>query len=288
MALDAIEVFVAVVEAQSFSRAAIRLGMPATTVSAKVAELERRLRVTLIRRTTRQMHVTAAGQGYYAQCAQALATIAAAERELAEAMQEPSGLLRITAPADLVNGLLTPLVERYLARYPKTSVAFKVTNRVVDLVAEGMDLAVRVGKLEASSLVVRSFRSGQIGLFAARDYLDRHGTPQTEAELAGHAVIGFSRFGPPALLRAGSGETIAVNLAGRLASDDLDHVKNLILRGNGIGLLPTFVETAIETRSTLVRVLPDYATETFSVHFAYPAQRFVPPTVRAFIALAMS
>src|SRR5271165_2425292 len=154
MSVDSIQVFVEVVEAQSFTRAAGRLKMPATTVSAKIAKLEERLGVTLIQRTTRRLQVTPAGRAYYERCARALAEIAEGERELLAGTQEPSGLLRITTPPDLAHGLLTPKVERFLKAYPKTSVELIVTSQIVDLLAERIDLAVRVGVLNDSSLII--------------------------------------------------------------------------------------------------------------------------------------
>ncbi|MBI5131282.1 MAG: LysR family transcriptional regulator [Rhodopseudomonas palustris] len=286
MSMDEINVFVEVVDAQSFTRAARRLGLPTTTVSAKLARLEARLGVTLIQRTTRQLHVTPAGRAYHAHCVRALAEIAEGEQALAAEAAEPSGLLRITAAPDLAHSLLAPLVERFLQRHPKAGVELIVTNTTMDLIAAGIDLAVRAGPLADSSLVVRRFRAARIGLWASPDYLARAGTPMTPADLARHAFIRFSRMGDRIVLSAPSGEAVALPVTSRLASDDLENVRTFIARGNGIGPLPEFVGRDARNAVPLVPVLPGYASELGAVHFVYPAQRYVPKTVRAFLDIA--
>lgn len=286
MSMDEINVFVEVVDAQSFTRAARRLGLPTTTVSAKLARLEARLGVTLIQRTTRQLHVTPAGRAYYAHCVRALAEIAEGEQALAAEAAEPSGLLRITAAPDLAHSLLAPLVERFLQLHPKAGVELIVTNTTMDLIAAGIDLAVRAGPLADSSLVVRRFRAARIGLWASPDYLARAGTPATPADLARHAFIRFSRMGDRIVLNAPSGETVVLPVTSRLASDDLENVRTFIARGNGIGPLPEFVGYDARNAVPLVPVLPGYASDLGAVHFVYPAQRYVPKTVRAFLEIA--
>src|SRR5690606_1413119 len=141
--LDGIDVFVKVVQCGSFSGAARLLGMPVTTVSGKVAALERRLGVTLIRRTTRKLSITQAGETYFAHCVRALEAVSAAEKSLSSAKAEPEGLLRVTAPPDIGHLILPPIVREYLKAHPKTRIELILTNRIVDLVGEGVDLAIR-------------------------------------------------------------------------------------------------------------------------------------------------
>ncbi|MEO9900360.1 LysR family transcriptional regulator [Nisaea sp.] len=288
MTVDAIEIFVEVVAAQSFRRAAERLGMPSTTVSAKLARLEERLGVTLIRRTTRQLHVTPAGQRYYQRCVRALGELEEAERELADLSQEPAGRLRLTVPADLAQTAAPPAIERFLKLYPKVSVELIVTNRRVDLIAEGVDLAIRLGLHDEASLIVRKFLEGRAGLWASPGYLKERGVPKTVADLARHDMIRFSSLGESSPLVTSSGEVAEINFSGRLASDDLQNIRTLIARGNGIGLLPDFLGGSSEGETPLVRVLPELCSDPVTVYFAYPAQRFVPLTVKAFIASATS
>lgn len=286
--MDGIAVFVEVVDAQSFTRAASRLGMSTTTVSAQIARLEKRLGVTLIRRTTRKLHVTDAGQRYYNHCARVLAELAEAERELADAVAEPTGPLRITAFPDFAQGALMPVVERYLELYPKSSIELIVTRRQVDLISERVDLAVRVGAMDDSTLIVRKFSSAQLGLYAAPAYLARKGWPQSPADIAGHDAMSFSIMARRVLMIRDNSksEKLEFELAARLSADDFGTLRAFLLRGNGIGMLPLFVGEGLVADGRLARLFPGYATEMVNVNFAYPQQTFVPRTVRAFMALA--
>lgn len=285
MVLNGIDVFVEVVDAQSFSRAAQRLGMPPATVSSKIASLERQLGITLIRRTTRKLHITDAGKRYYEGCVQALAALRDAESAMASVREEPSGTLRLTVPADLAQTVMPPLIEGYAKAYPGVTLEMIVTNQRLDLVAEGIDLAVRVGTLKDSSLVVRKFRTGRGGLWAAQSYLDLMGTPLVPADLEQHRFVRFSRMPASTILRSAT-DSFAIGERGQLVSDEMENVRTLVLRGNGIALLPEFVGLPSDLEAPLVRVLPDYATDSEAVHFVYPSQQFVPLTVRTFIAMA--
>ncbi len=286
MILDGIDVFTEVVDAQSFSRAARRLGMPTSTVSARIARLEERLGATLIHRTTRQLSVTPLGRRYYDRCVRALAEMSEAERELADTSEEPSGPLRITAAADLAQFKLVPVIDAYLARYPRTSVSLTVTNRRADLIAEGLDLAVRIGALPDSSLVARRYFEARLGLWATQDYLDRHGTPRAPAELAGHNLVRLSRDTGALDLRDAEGRPVPLDMPARIEADDMQSCRSFALAGAGIAILPDFIGTAPD--APLVRILPRIASAPIAPAFVYPAQRFVPRTLRAFIDLAMA
>ncbi|MCM2278132.1 MAG: LysR family transcriptional regulator [Oligoflexia bacterium] len=286
MELDGIPVFVKVVQAGSFSRAARQLGMPKTTVSAKVARLERRLGVTLIQRTTRQLNVTPAGRAYFERCVRGLEEIQAAESEIANVTREPRGLLRITAPVDVAHSFLPAIVRRYLAKYPETQVELIVTNRMVDLVSEGVDLAIRAGELEDSSLLARKFVSSSMVFWASPAYLKRKGAPKHPRELAQHDCLVPSDLPHESLkLTAGSEEFVA-KLTGRVAADDFETLKAFIVKGDGIGLLPDYLAAEAFEAGKLERILPRWSWGTGVLSFVYPAQRFVSPKVQAFIALA--
>jgi DNA-binding transcriptional LysR family regulator len=285
MDLDGIDIFVAVVDAQSFTLAAKWLDMPTTTVSAKVARLEQRLGVTLIRRTTRRLHITDAGQRYYTHCVRALEEIAEAEREMLAATVEPTGTLRICSPPDFAQHLLTPLIEQFLARYPKVSAELIVTNREVDLIGEGIDLAVRVGPLEDSTLIGRKFRTGRVGLWAAPDYLQRVGTPDTVAALANHELLWF-KLRPRLWHLHLDRQDVDISFNGRLATDNWTALRTFLIRGNGIGLLTEYMGEMEAAQGRLVRVLPALHSDTAIIYLVYPAQSFVPPALKAFMALA--
>jgi DNA-binding transcriptional LysR family regulator len=286
MILDGIDVFVKVVQAGGFSAAARQLGMPTTTVSAKIARLEQRLGVTLIQRSTRRLHVTAAGEGYFAHCLAALKAVSEGEEQLAAATAEPNGLLRLTAPPDLSQSVLAHVVRRYLAAYPKASVDMVVTNVPVDLLAEGIDLAVRASPMQDSSLISRKFAMGHFRLFASAEYVAAQGLPRSPAELGGHEVLAHSKLPPHHLRLVSPQGAFALQTSSRLRADDMQTLRALTAMGAGIGLLPDLGEFEPAGR-TLIPVLPEFATPETPVFFVYPAQRFVPVNVRAFIEMAV-
>ncbi len=286
MELDGISVFVAVVQAGSFSQAARNLGMPTTTVSAKVARLERRLGVTLIQRTTRKINVTPAGQTYFSGCARALEEIQTAETELETSTREPQGLLRITSPVDTAHSLLPEIVRAYLKKYPRTQIEMIVTNRFVDLVAEGVDLAIRAGALKDSSLIARKFSSVKGGLWASAAYLKKRGTPKTPKELSSHEFLIFSELYSDKLALSDGNQEIEVPISGRVSSDDLSTLRSFAISGEGIATLPEFLAVDPTITERLIRILPRWNWEEGSYSLVYPAQRFVSPKVQAFIALA--
>jgi DNA-binding transcriptional LysR family regulator len=282
MRIDEITVFVRVLEAGSFAAAARLLGMPTTTVSAKVAALEKRLGTTLIHRTTRQLRATSAGELYLDRCRTALQEIETAEAELASDNDEPTGTLRITGPTVFGRSLLPELIMAYRQKFPAVKVEVLVMDRIADLVAEGIDLAIRVGPLKDSSLIVRKIMDGYGGYYASQAYLDRHGTPQTLEDLADHQIVGFSRDGKM-LYR---GEIVDVTLDAPITSNDFYVSRSFIDLDLGIGYLPAPMEKAWRGQQALVRVLPEYSTPPRSLYFVYPRQRFVPARVRTFINFA--
>lgn len=282
MNLEGIDVFVRVVQQGSFAAAARLLGMPTTTVSARIARLEERLGVTLIQRSTRRMHVTEAGEAYFAACVEALNALDAGESRLASVGVAPSGLLRITAASDIASTVLPPFCERFLATYPEASLDLVVTNRQVDLIAEGIDLAVRAGPMKDSTLLSRRFACGTLGLWASEAYLQKRGAPQSIDEMAQSEIIGFSRLPESFRLLGPDGVTYTLPDRTRLKVDDMQAIRSFVLSGYGIGLLPD----AVTTGTTLRRVLPEFSTAEAFVYFVYPAARFLTANVRAFMELA--
>src|SRR3954471_9709977 len=183
MDLNEVRVFVQVARSGSFTAAAKRLGMPNSTVSAKVTALERRLEASLLKRTTRKLHLTEAGERYYERCARALGELEAADKDLSAAQLEPQGVLRITAPVDMGAACLVELTRSFGVRYPKIQLDFLFTDRFVDLVGEGVDLAIRAGELEDSSLVARKLGESYMAPYASPAYLKKAGTPKSPHEL---------------------------------------------------------------------------------------------------------
>lgn len=284
MDLNAIAVFVKVVQAGSFSGAARLLGMPNTTVSAKVAGLEKHLGVTLIHRTTRKLNITPQGRRFFLQCLRGLEEIEAGEQALTSEAREPSGVLRITAPGDVAHHVLPSFVSHYLGEHPNVRVELIVTNRVVDLVGEGVDLAIRAGALKDSTLVARPFVSYSGGLWATQRYLEERGDPATPDALTGHALLSFSRLPRQRLTLSDGRRKTEIALHPRIVADDLETLRAFVLQDAGIGPMPDFLARGTDLR----RVLPQWTWARASLSFVYPGRRFVPPTVRTFIDTALS
>jgi DNA-binding transcriptional LysR family regulator len=284
--IDAIPVFVKVVEAGSFSGAARLLDMPKTTVSAKVAALEQQLGVKLIQRTTRKLHVTEAGVVYFRHCANAIRELELGEAALQETKGEPTGLLRVTAAVDIGHLVLPRIVQAYLVRYPNTSIEMLVSNRVVDLIGEGVDLAIRVGTLKDSSLIAKRFFDVGTTLWASPDYLKKIGAVSHPRNLAKAAFVGFRGMNT---LRITNGKSnIDVPMTGRIIADDLLAIKALAVLGEGIAWLPDFLAADAAKAGALVAVLPAWKSTSMGnhIHFVYAGRKYASPKVQAFIKVA--
>ena len=284
--LDGIAVFVKVVQAGSFSQAAKLLNMPNSTVSAKVAALEKRLGVTLLQRTTRSLHPTEAGEVYFRRCLGALEELQVAENELVTERGETKGVLRLTAPVELGRSVLPPVLDVLMNRHPAIAIDLVITSRLTDLVAENIDVAVRAGPLKDSGLIARRFVLGQFGLWASPGYLKKNSVPRNPHELKGHDCLRFTPFTGRKLQLSNGRERAQVTLAGRIAADDFETLRALAVLGWGIALLPSFLCAEEVKERKLVAVLPNWRGESVSISVVYPAQRFVSPKIRAFITAA--
>jgi DNA-binding transcriptional LysR family regulator len=287
--VDSIAVFVKVVEAGSFSAAARRLGVPKTTVSAKVAGLERRLGVRLIQRTTRKLRMTEAGEQYFRHCAIATREIELGEAALQSSKEKPSGVLKVTAPVDLGRAVLPRIVRAYTAKYPDVSVELIVTNRVVDIVEEGVDLAVRwAGALKDSSLVARRFIETRSNLWASPAYLKELGETSHPRDLANAAFLAHPVL-KTVMLTNGKAD-FELQLDGRVNSDDLEVVAALILAGAGIAWLPDFLVADAVEAGKLVPVLAQWRPkkqQLWTYYFVYAGRRYALPRVEGFIQTAL-
>ena len=192
-------------------------------------------------------------------------------------------MLRLTAASDIAQSALPPVIAGFHAAYPRIKIDLVVTDRIVDMIADGIDLAVRPGPLRDSNLIVRAFMSGPTGLFASAAYLKRRGTPQRIEDLERHDVVGFSRM-PGKLEMRRAGRRVDLKFEGMVACNDMMTVLALVERDLGIGFLPGFL--AAQSTAPLVRVLPHLSHRVSGLYFAYPAQRFVPQRVRRFIDFA--
>jgi len=284
--LDGIAVFVKVVQAGSFSQAAKLLNMPNSTVSAKVAALEKRLGVTLLQRTTRRLHLTEPGAGYFRRCLQALEGLQAAESELESERSETKGVLRLTAPVELGRSALPPVLDVLMKRHPAIKIDLIITNRLVDLVAENIDVAVRAGPLKDSGLIAKRFVLGQFGLWASPGYLKQNSVPRNPYELKEHDCLRFAPFTGRKLQLTNGRERAQIALTGRITADDFEALRALAVLGWGIALLPSFLCAEEAKERKLVSVLPNWRGDSVTISVVYPAQRFVSPKIRAFITAA--
>jgi len=285
--LNDVQVFARVIEAGSFTAAARLLGMPKTTVSRRIAALEREVGVRLLQRTTRSLGLTDAGRLYYEQSSQALRLIEAANLRLAEARAEPSGTIRISAPVGFGAHFLTATVFDFLAAYPKTRVELRLTDDRLNLVENGIDLAFRTGVLPDSTLIARRLGSTHRILCASPDYLERRGVPVTPADLARHdcVIAGPSAAGAAWVLEGPEGgETVTVS--GRFAANEMQAVYAAALAGHGIAQLPFGIAGAAVAEGRLRHVLPEHEMPASGLHAVYPSGQHLSPLVRAFIELA--
>ncbi|MFQ6333884.1 LysR family transcriptional regulator [Methylophilus sp. 3sh_L] len=281
-------VFVRVVQAGSFSAAARQLGLPTSTVSTRVARLEQRLGVTLLQRTTRRLHLTEAGSLYFEHASTGLGYLMEAEAALDEARQQPQGTLKMTAPADLGDALFGHLLAETQQRYPALSLELWLTERYVDLVAEGVDVAIRMGELRDSSLIAKSLGTIQWALFASPTYLQQAKPMTSPVELAKHPCVQFTPMGRHHWdLQRGMND-IRVPLPGRLLVNNIGVVKTMAENGQGVALLPTFICQSSVQQGGLQRILPEWRGQADAVHLVYPKQRFMPPKLRGFIDLSVT
>jgi len=283
MDLNDVAAFVRVVENSGFAKAARELGVPTSTISRAVARLEEAIGVRLLHRTTRNLSVTSEGHAFHQRVAPLVASLRDATRTVHSHNKEPEGLLRVTAPNDIGSAFLSDEVVRFADRYPLLSVELTLTNRKVNLVSEGLDVAVRAGKLESSSLVARKIGSLEIDLYASPGYAERARLPETLGDLSRHKIVAFgARDGKIRWQLSGARGQETIDLPCRIAGDDFGFVRASLVAGGGIGLIPRMIAATDVATGRLVRVLPDYSMNAGVLHVLYPSARQVPAKVSAF------
>lgn len=285
---DAMRAFARVVETGSFTRAAETLHMSKTSVTQLVQQLEARLRVRLLNRTTRKVNVTADGAAYYERVLRLLADMDDAETSLSSAAAQPRGRLRVDVPSPLARMILVPALPSFHARYPDIQIDMGVSDRVVDLIGENVDCVVRGGEIRDQSLVARHVGDLGLGFYAAPDYLQRAGTPlhPREIEDTHHRIVGFlwarsSKILSYALRR--DGEAITVRGRYVLAVDDGNAYLEAGLAGLGILCVPEYMASAHLARGELVRVFEQWHQDPMPLYLAFPPNRHVSAKLRVFI-----
>ena len=274
--LRRVSIFVRVVEAGSFSAAAAGLGLPVSSVSRSVTAFEEELGVRLLHRTTRKLSLTDAGQTYFRRMQTILAEAEEATEEAMSFGRDPHGLVRLTAPVDLGVLILPALVAKLSARHPRLTLELALTSRRIDLAEEGYDLALRAGFLEDSSLMARKLGNTDLGIFAAPAYLERRGRPRTMADVAAHACVVYRPRGGklPWRLEGPRGAETA-DVTGSIIADDMLFVRELVLQGGGLGLMPEAIVSDEVKAGRLVRVLPKYAVSGGALYLVWPSRKLV-------------
>lgn len=282
MDLNEILVFTKVVQAGSFVGASRELDMPKSTVSRKVSELEERLGARLLHRTTRKLRLTDVGHAFYQHAARVVVEAEEAEFVVSRMQDVPRGLLRVTAPLSF--GFLAPIVASFLVRYPEVKLEMVCGDRVVDLIEEGFDLAVRAGNLADSTLVSRNLGVLRSYLVASPSFLEEHGAPREPQELERFDCVVFGAGAPRARwkLRAGR-QTLTVEVNSRFVVNDLDFLDEAAVSGLGIVMLPVFRCMGHLRAKRLTRVLPEWCSPETPLHAVYPSARHLSPKVKAFL-----
>ena len=276
--------FTAVVEAGSFVRAAELLEVSKAGVSRLVSELETRLGLRLLQRTTRKLSLTAEGEVFFHRCTELLQAIEDAEGEVTARGGEAVGMVRVNVPVSFGMTYLAPLWPLFMELHPHVVLDVTLSDRVVDLVDEACDLAVRIARLPNSTLVSRKLASTRLTLCASPEYLRRHGAPAHPLELSQHTVIAYT------LLAMGDqwqfeGEEgpVTVKVKPRMRSNSGDTCCIAAVSGQGLVLEPTFLVGPYLRSGELVEVMPQYRSVDLGVYAVYPTRKYVPPKVRALI-----
>jgi DNA-binding transcriptional LysR family regulator len=277
--------FARVAELESFSAAARELKLSKSAVSKQVSRLEDRLGLRLLNRTTRRLSLTEAGVTFYEGCRQVARAAEAAEQAVTHLAAAPRGSLRVNAPMSFGLGHVAPALPELLARYPEMSIDLALNDRVVDLVDEGFDVAIRIGRLLESSLIARRLAPSRRLLCAAPAYLEAHGAPERPEDLKDHDCLLYSYQSEGHEWRfRGPGGVKRVKVAGRLRANNGDVLLGAAIAGLGLTFMPTFLCGEAVRRGRLVTLLPDWRDgEADAVHAVFPTSRNLVPKVRVFV-----
>ena len=283
-AFNEMSVFAKVVATGSLSNAARELGLSPAMVSRRLAALETRLGVRLINRTTRSLHLTDEGSTYYESCSRVLADIEQANASVSAGRQEPQGTLRVALPAAFGNQYVAPLVPQFAALYPAVQLALSLSDRTVNLVEDGFDLAIRIAALEDSSLAARKLAPNRRVVCASPEYLRRHGAPTSPEELSQHNCLLASDFGSTWEYKDPAGKLDSVRVSGRYICDNWEVLREWALSGLGIALKSTWDVRRHLSSGALVSLLPGYSFDSdVAIYAVYPHRRHLPAKTRAFI-----
>ena len=288
MDLNEIVIFIKVAQMGSFSRASESLGLPKSTVSMKITQLEKRLGVRLIHRTTRKINLTQIGQQFYERCAESVQTLKSAEEAVTFSKSSPSGRIKVSAPVFLGAFFLPQIIANFKNEFPNVDVELILTDRRVDLIGEGVDVAIRSGQMQDSVLISKKIGSTSFSLYASPGYLKAKGRITHPKDLKDHVCIQFSPLGKEkwVLNNPSQKQTISVPLKSEYLVDDIATIKGLVRRDQGIALLPAFSCVEDTKAKEFTPILPEWRSEVRPIHFVYPSGKFLLPKLKQFIACA--
>jgi len=283
--LPYLETFATVVEKGSFTAAAEALGISKPVVSKQVSHLEQHLGVQLMQRTTRRLHLTQAGEVFASYSKRIMSDVREAEQSVLPLQSEPQGRLRISAPESLAVSLLPEILLSFQQKFPMLELDVRISGRFIDLVEEGIDVALRVGEMEDSSLIARLLMPCSFHACASAEYLNNNGSPQHPDELSSHNCLIYSQGQRAASwgFKDKDGKTFNVKVEGNLHSDTGNLLMKAALNGNGIFVAPTYMVASALKKGQLKTVLDDYTSAMPGLYAVYPYSKLVSTKVRAFV-----
>jgi DNA-binding transcriptional LysR family regulator len=282
--LASMTMYVAVVDGGSFAAAAGKLGVSRAMVSKQMQKLEEHLGTRLMNRTTRRLSLTETGRAFYERSAQIVLDVEEAEQIAGQMTLNPQGVLRVTIPLSYGQHRLAGILGAYTQAYPRVTLDIALSDRKVDLIEEGFDVAVRIGILPESDLIARKLGVERGIACAAPAYLARHGTPHTPADLRKHACLGYSLTGGGADWRFDAPDgPLIVPIKGPMKADNGDILRLAAVCGAGIAFQPGFIVNDDIAAGRLVRVLPDWHSAEMGVYAVYPSRKHLSAKVRTFV-----
>ena len=288
MALDrllAMTVFVKVVEQGSFAKAAARLNMSTSAVSRHVAELEAHLTTRLLNRTTRRISLTESGQAYFERALHLLADLEEAEAVVSSSTVTPRGTIRLTCSTSFGVPHLAPAIGAFQARYPAVRFDVSASNQFVDLVEDGLDLAIRIGELGNPNLIARKIGVMRLVACASADYLNQHGRPNHPDDLVGHNCFTYEYAPVKNLWRFQDQKEneIKVRIDGSVHANNGEMLAAIAVAGAGVALEPDFIVKPLLESGALIEILPNFRPAPYNIYAVYPSRRHLSAKVRTFV-----
>ena len=277
--LNEMAIFAIVVSSGSFTRAAEKLKLPKSTVSRKVSQLEKRVGVRLINRTTRNLKPTETGKLYFSQCQKMLEQAEEADRVVNNMQSEPSGLLRISTPLSFGTPFFIGVIKQFLEKYPKVNVEIISDNKQIDMLEHEVDIAFRVGPLSDSSLIARNIGTARLSLCASPEYIKKHGLPKSINDLDSHTCITHPIS--PWVFQSSNGK-VDFQPQSRMIANDMEMIRKMVREGFGIGAVPQILISEDLRNNSLVKILPDMPFQERTFYLVYPSRREPPSKVVAF------